>query len=143
MKKPPWFRQTLLATALMNVAGSVSFLPQFPAARVLAGLPEATHPLYAWVVALWIFFFGIAYGRLAFLDTQERLFVQIGAAGKCLFFCLLVVFTLRGELQSWALLAGVGDLLFAGLFLLWLYQTRSEPSIVSMNDHAWSTRRSS
>ena len=120
----------------MNVAGVVSFLPQFPAARVLAGLPETTHPLYAWVVALWILLFGIAYGRLAFINTQERLFVQIGAAGKCSFFCLLVVFTLRGELPSWAPLAGVGDLLFAGLFLLWLWQTRSAPRAAAMNDQA-------
>lgn len=136
MQKPPWFRRTLLATALMNVAGFVSFLPPFPAARVLAGLPEVSHPLYAWVVALWILLFGIAYGRLAFLDTQERLFVQIGAAGKCAFFCLLVGFTLRGELPSWAPLAGVGDLLFAGLFLLWLWQTRSAPSAAAMTDQA-------
>jgi hypothetical protein len=124
LKKAPWFKKTLLATALMNVAGFVSFLPQFPAARMMSELPEAGHPLYAWLVALWILFFAIAYGRLAFIETPERLFLQVGAAGKASFFLLLVVFTLRGELPRWTPLAGVPDLIFASVFFLWLYQTR-------------------
>jgi hypothetical protein len=125
VKKAPWFKNTLLATAVMNVAGFISFLPQFPAARVMSGLPEAGHPLYAWLVASWILLFGIAYARLAFLETPERLFVQVGAIGKAMFFFLLLGFTLQGKLPAWAPLAGVADFIFAGLFFVWLYQTRS------------------
>lgn len=35
-----------------------------------------------------------------------------------------------------------GNLLFAGLFLMWLYQTRMESSTATMKDPAWSMRRS-
>jgi hypothetical protein len=108
----------------MNVAGFVSFLPQFPAARAMSGLPEAGHPFYAWLVAFWILLFGLAYGRLAFMATPERLFVYVGAIGKVMFFFLLLAFTLQGKLPGWAPLAGVADLIFAGLFFVWLAQTR-------------------
>ena len=122
MTHPLWFKNTLLATAAMNIAGFVSFLPQFPAARALSGLPEAGHPFYAWLIAVWILLFGIAYGRLAFLDTPERLFVQVGAAGKAAFFFLVLALTIQGHLPAWAPLAGVPDLVFAVLFWLRLSQ---------------------
>jgi hypothetical protein len=126
LNKAPWFKKTLLATAVMNVVGFVSFLPQFPAARMMSGLPESGHPLYAWIVAVWILLFGIAYGRLAFIDTSERLFVQVGAIGKLSFFLLVLACTLHGDLPAWAPLSGVPDLIFAGLFFVWLSQTRDK-----------------
>ncbi len=75
MIQAPWFKNTLLATAVMNMAGFVSSLPQFPVTRMMSGLPEDGHLLYAWPVAFWILLFGVAYGRLAFMETPERLFV--------------------------------------------------------------------
>lgn len=125
MTKPLWLKRTLLATALMNVGGFLIFAPPFPALRALVGLPEAEHALYAWLVALWILFFGGAYARLAFSQTQERLFLQVATAGKASFVAVLIVLTLHGDLPPLVPLAGAADLICAILFGIWLYQTRN------------------
>src|SRR3954469_16799456 len=91
-----WFRAVLLATAVMNVAGCVVFLPQASALRATSGLPEPG-PLYGWVLALWVLFFGIGYGRLAFVETEERLFLWLGAAGKASFALVLAALWLGGH----------------------------------------------
>ena len=120
-----WFRRALLATGVLNLGGALTLAPVFPNLRVLAGLPEAGHPLYAWLLALWTLFFGLAYLRLAFAPTPERLFLQVATAGKASFTLLLVAFWLRGVLPIQAPLAGLSDLFFAMVFVVWLYQTRA------------------
>ncbi len=117
------FRRALLATAVMNVGGFFALMPPLPGLRQLVGIPEAP-PLYGWLLALWILFFGLGYARLAFLKTEERLFLQICAAGKASFALLLIVFWLVGDLPVIAPLAGSPDLAFAALFLRRLSETR-------------------
>jgi len=119
-----WFRRVLLVTAVMNILGAAIFAPPLTAARHLIGVPEPGHPFYGWILALWILFFGLGYLRLAFAKTPERLFVQLGAAGKASFFLLLAAFWLGGDLPILVPLSALPDLLFAILFALWLYQTR-------------------
>jgi hypothetical protein len=78
------------------------------------------------ILAIWIFFFGIFYLRLAFSKTPERFFVFIGALGKTSFAILLMVLAFSGELPMKAAFAGVGDLLIAIIFFVWLYQIREK-----------------
>ena len=125
MALAPWFRRTLIATGLMNLAGALTFVPSFPALRTFARLPDPGHPFYGWLLSLWILFFGLAYLCLAFAITPERLLLYVGAAGKASVSLLLVTFRLFGDLPGSAPLAGSSDLLFAVLFSLWLYQTRN------------------
>ena len=120
-----WFRRTLLVTGVLNLGGALIFAPVFPNLRTIAGLPEAGHSLYAWLLALWTLFFGLAYLRLAFATTSERLFLQVAAAGKASFTLLLIVFWLHGVLPIQAPLAGSSDLFFAVIFVVWLCQTRT------------------
>jgi len=117
-----WFRRALLATGILNFGGALTFAPVFPNLRSLSGLPEAGHALYAWLLALWTLFFGLAYLRLAFATTCERLFLQVAAAGKASFSLLLIAFWLYGILPIQAPLAGASDLFFAAFFIIWLYQ---------------------
>ncbi|MEO8601785.1 MAG: hypothetical protein ABI629_04320 [bacterium] len=117
------FRRALLATAVMNVVGFFALMPPFPFLRQLVGVPEAP-PFYGWLLALWILFFGLAYLRLAYVRTPERLFLQIGAAGKASFALLLIVCWLAGDLPILAPLAGSPDLGFAALFAARVYATR-------------------
>jgi hypothetical protein len=118
-----FFRRALLATAVMNIGGFFALLPPLPAVRALVGMPEAP-PLYGWLVASWILFFGLGYLRLAYARTPERLFLQTCAAGKASFALLLIVFWWRGDLPFTAPLAGSPDLAFAALFVVRLYETR-------------------
>jgi len=117
------FRRVLRATAVMNVGGFFALAPPFPLLRRMAGVPEAP-PLYGWLLALWVLFFGIGYWRLANARTPERLFLVISTAGKATFALLLVVYWLAGELPVAAPLAGSPDLVFAALFAARLYATR-------------------
>ena len=126
MRSDTWFRRALMATGVMNFAGFVAFLPPFPYLRRFAGFPEAENPFYGWLIALWILFFGIAYLRLAVARTLDRTTVGLGAAGKASFFLVLIACGLQGQLPVTTALGGVPDLLFAILFILWLFRGREE-----------------
>ena len=119
-----FFRRALLATAAMNITGFFALLPPFPALRALVGVPEAP-PLYGWLLASFILFFGFGYWRLASARSEERLFLQVAAAGKATFALLLIVFWLNGVLPITAPLAGAPDLAFAAIFAARLHATRA------------------
>ena len=121
-----FFRRALLATGFVNFFGAVVIAPPSVGLRALAGLPEAGHPLYAWMVSSWILFFGVGYLRLAVSAVRERFFVAIGAAGKASFSLALVVYWLAGDLPARAALAGSADLGFAAVFTHWLWTTRAQ-----------------
>lgn len=122
------FRRALLATGLLNLFGAALLAPPCVALRELAGLPEAGHGLYGWILSLWILFFGIGYLRLGRSTAQERYFVAIGAAGKASFSLLLASYWLAGDLPFRAALAGSADLGFAAVFVYWLRATRAQPA---------------
>ena len=122
------FRRALLATGLMNLFGAALLAPPSVALRGLTGFPEAGHPLYAWILSLWILFFGVGYLRLAVSTAQERFFVAIGAAGKASFSLLLAAYWLAGDLPGRAALAGSADLGFAAVFAWWLWASRAQPA---------------
>ncbi len=124
-----FFRRALLVTGFMNFFGAALMAPPAGALRALAGFPEAGHPLYAWILSLWIGFFGIGYLRLSVSAAQERFFVAIGAAGKASFSLLLVAFWLVGDLPARAALAGSADLIFAAIFVHWLRVTPARAAV--------------
>lgn len=116
-----WFRISLFATAAMNILGAASFIPANRPIRELFGLPDAP-PFYLWILAVWIFGFGICYLWMALKQSCERLFIVIGAIGKLSFFSLMLIFALNGEIPLRAPLAVVGDLIFGILFVIWLFK---------------------
>lgn len=118
------FRRSLLATGFLNLFGALLIAPPSVALRALAGLPESGHPLHAWLLSLWVGFFGVGYLRLSRSTAQERYFVAIGAAGKASFSLLLAAYALAGDLPVRAALAGSADLGFAAIFAYWLAATR-------------------
>lgn len=126
MKLPTWMRVALLATAVMNIVGAIAFAPLMANGRELLHLPAQAHPVYLWIIAEFILVFGIAYAWCAITGRAPRLFIALGAAGKLLFFATLTLFWLAGELPLDAALGGAGDLLFGGLFLVWLVQSRKQ-----------------
>ncbi len=109
-----WFRIALFATAAMNILGALAFVPANRGLRGQFGFPEA-HPLYLWIIAVWIFAFGLCYLWMAIKQSRERLFIVIGAIGKFSFFGNLLILAMLGELPWRAALGGLGDLIFAVL----------------------------
>lgn len=114
-----WFRIALFATAAMNLLGAFAFVPANPAGREQFGFPEA-HPLYLWILAAWIFAFGLCYLWMAIKQRREWLFIAIGAIGKLSFFGILLILAITGELPMRAVLGGFGDFIFGILFIVWL-----------------------
>ncbi|HVE58412.1 MAG TPA: hypothetical protein VNB22_16385 [Pyrinomonadaceae bacterium] len=114
-----WFRIALFATAAMNILGAFSFIPANRTGRAAFGFPEA-HPLYLWIIAAWIFAFGLCYLWMAVKESREWLFIAVGAIGKLSFVVILLLLALAGELPFRAVLGGAGDLIFGVLFVVWL-----------------------
>lgn len=124
MTLPTWMRIALGLTAVMNLGGALAFAPITKAGPEMLNLPGPVHPIYLWMIAEFIAVFGVAYAWCAATGRAPRLFIAAGAAGKLLFFATLVAFWLSGALTFGAAAGGIGDLLFGGLFLFWLIQTR-------------------
>lgn len=132
MKLPTWMRAALLATAVMNVAGSAAFLPVAAPLRLALGLPDAGHPLFPATIASFILVFGVAYGWAGVTARADHLFIAVAAAGKLAFFGLLAGFWAVGDLPAAAPMAGMGDLVFGALFAVWLIRSvRDRPSASS------------
>lgn len=117
---PRWLRRALYATAVMNVSGSLAFVPAGQPIRALAGFPEPGHPFYLWLLAIWIAAFGVAYGWSAHTNCVEPVFLAVATVGKLSFAGLLIGYAATGGLPAPAALGASGDLVFGLLFLYWL-----------------------
>jgi len=119
-----WMRIVLFATAVLNMVGAALFVPFFQAFRISNGFPAESHPLYLWIIASWIFMFGLCYFWLAVTGGRERLFLVIGAGGKFTFVLITFIYWQLGQLPANTFLASLTDLFFAITFAFWLFQTR-------------------
>ena len=124
---PRWMRRALLATAVMNCVGALTFTPWGARVRELVQMPPC-HPLYLLVIGTFVLLFGVGYLWTGLTGRADPLFVAIAAAGKLSFFGLLAAFWIAGELTVRAPLAAVGDLVFGALFVIWLRGVRGSAS---------------
>jgi len=108
-------RRLMLAAAVLNILGAITFIPAFTRLRAQGHLPNDAHPVYLWMISLWIFFFGVAYLYLGITGRMEKVFVAVGAAGKLSFFGLLLGFALSGGLPIQAISSGLADLVFGSV----------------------------
>ena len=107
---------------------AVIFAPPVTAFRPQLGLPES-HPLYLWILSVWIVIFGGAYFRLGLSGRADRTFLAVGAAGKATFALILIALALTGDLPPNAAGVGLPDLAIAAIFTGWLLRT-TRPSPV-------------
>lgn len=124
MNLPKWMRAALLATAPMNLLGALVFFPPGRPLRLSMGWPPDGHPIYAATVGLFIFIFGVAYLWTGLTGRADRQFVMLSASGKLAFFLLTVWYWLTGTLSARIPVSALGDLVFAVLFFVWLFQSR-------------------
>lgn len=114
-----WMKVTLYVSFIFNTLGAITFAPPFPALFALTSLPAA-HPLYMWMISLWIFAFGIGYLWMALTNRPDKIFIAVGAFGKFSFFALIAFFSLSGTLPMAAISSGLGDLALSLIFAYWL-----------------------
>ncbi|MBA2668525.1 MAG: hypothetical protein H0U69_15985 [Trueperaceae bacterium] len=123
MHLPRWMRMAMLATAAMNLLGAGALLPAGERVRSLVGLPPDVHPVYLLTIASFVVVFGAAYAWCGLTGRADGQFLAVAAAGKLSFVVVLMAFWLTGDLPITAPLAGIGDLVFGGLFLIWLLRS--------------------
>ncbi len=115
----------LFAAALVNFFGAILFVPSITFFRDFYGLPNNAHPLYLWIIASWIFFFGLCYLWLAITGRRESLFLVIAAAGKISFSILMIAYCFLGEIHFLTAAGSLLDLFFGLFFLAYLWKTKN------------------
>lgn len=119
-------RRALWASVVYNLGGALLFaFPSSPLGQA-AGLPTPVPPIYSTLVAFFVVLFGGSYAWLACQRTMDRPLVALAAIGKSSVFAIIFIFWLLGEAPGRGVLAATGDLLFAGIFAWWLFNTRNE-----------------
>lgn len=68
--------------------------------------------------------FGLGYAVVAWNQTRNRAFISIGVPGKILFFSAIAWLWWQGTASTIAITLASGDLLFAILFIWFLFRTR-------------------
>ena len=118
-------RPMLALAAVFNLAGACLFAWPDSWAGQLAGLPAEVPLIYRVLVALFVLLFGASYAWLAMQPQPHRPLLAFGALGKTLAFCAVLALWWQSELPAISVAVTSGDLALAGLFALWLLQTRS------------------
>jgi hypothetical protein len=119
-----FIRCVLWATVVFNIGGALLFA--FPASAIgqLAGLPAPVPGIYATLLAFFVLLFAGAYAWLALQTNIDRPMIAFAAIGKTGAFAIILIFWALGEAPARGVLAATGDLIFAGLFVYWLLNTR-------------------
>ena len=120
---PRWMTTALLATAVMNLAAGLAFLPPAQPLRALAGMPDG-EPLYLATVALFVMLFGAGYAYVGLTGRDERLFLTLSAIGKISFVTIVTFYWLGARLPFQAVATASGDLVFGVMFAAWLFTSR-------------------
>jgi hypothetical protein len=121
-------RGALYATAIMNLAAGLLFLPGAGALRALAGFPAGEHAIYLATVALFVLLFGGAYLAAAVMGRADRLFITMAAIGKLGFVAVVTACWAAGALSGRAPLVAAADVVFGVLFLAWVLSADAERS---------------
>jgi hypothetical protein len=117
---PFWMRAAVVATGVMNMFGTLLFLPASESLRTANGFPAGSHAFYLSIISSWIFLFGLCYLWLGFKGRDERLFLVIGAAGKAAFVAIAFLFAALGEVSLTTAMSTLPDLVFATMFAYYL-----------------------
>jgi hypothetical protein len=124
MNEPVW-RRVFLVAALFNFAAGLPALLAPAQALAAFGLPSLPDHLFVRTTGLLVASYGIGYWLVS-RRPRLREIVWLGVIGKL---GVVVLFTWawrQGSLPTRAFAVGMGDLLFAAVFLLFLATTPRE-----------------
>ena len=132
---PNRYRGLFYVAALWNVsaAGVALFAPEYHAQTFYGSTASALDPVSVvdtqifWVSVL---FFGVGYWIVARNPAKNHGLILIAALGKAFVGIRWISAYVDGIAMSFALVGAIGDLIFAGLFALFLLRART-PTAVS------------
>ena len=117
-------RRILWVAAVFNFGGA--FLFAFPESFLgrFIGLPLPVPGIYCAILAFLIALFGCAYMWLATRARIDRPLMAFFALGKSGVFVIVLIAWVLGAAPGKGVITAVGDLIFALLFVRWLWATR-------------------
>ena len=121
---PTWLRWSLILTTPLNLLGALMLSPLVPALAASQGFPPAPG-LYLAILAWFVLLFGIAYGWMAWTGVPNRGVLALGAGGKAGFAFATFGYAAAGAVPAMVAMAGLPDMVLAGVFSAWLWQTRA------------------
>lgn len=98
--------------------------PQFAIAQGFPPAPAVHSAIIGWFVLL----FGCAYGWMAWTNRANRMVIALACGGKATFAGTLFWYGFTGDLAVMTALAGMPDLVLAGIFAYWLIATPADPA---------------
>ncbi len=119
-------RWTLWITAPFNLLAAYAFA--FPMGSVgnLLRLPQPAYgEFYMLMTASLVGLFGLAYIWMALQPAIDKPLLFVGAAGKAMAATTGLLLMLSGQLSTVTGTLLLGDYLFAGFWIYWLWSTRS------------------
>jgi hypothetical protein len=120
---PKLIRCSLWVACAFNLLAAGIFAVPSSSAGQLLELPREGSSLYSVLVAFFIALFGVVYAWLALQPGIVRPLLYLGALGKLAAFLLALALWLARVVAVSFLLASLGDLAFAALWLTWLRST--------------------
>jgi len=113
----------LAAAFNLAIGLSALFAPEFLFA--LLGPPPLPYFLFVRIMGALVAIFGIGYAMVAAQPQQNRGIVWLGAIGKPVTPVILWLYVRAGLIPMTVFWPGVGDLMFAALFAIYLVRTKA------------------
>jgi hypothetical protein len=120
MNRDTFMRRVLWFSAAFNLSGAaIMAFPSSALGQWLA-LPSSVPPLYSAYVAYFVALFAGAYAWLACRPVIDRPIIALAAIGKAGIFFITLFLWLMGEAAGRGVVAVVGDLILAVIYVWWL-----------------------
>ena len=113
---PSTLRRTLLVAISANIVGAIIFFPYSGLARQILGLPLASS-FYLLLISFWLVLFALMFWRMLRRDAVNEEILFLSALGKLSFAALVFAFVVNGRMGFLMSIAGLTDVILAGLFL--------------------------
>ena len=118
-------RAVMYLAAAVNALGAYLFFPGAVSLRQFVGLTVEGHPFLFSVLSAFILIFGLAYLAAGLTGRADPMFLLVAAAGKLAFFYLAGAYWIAGAFPAIVPAGASSDLIFALIFLWWLFRRRS------------------
>ena len=129
MKRRPYDPALFAAAAAWNLVAAAIFIfrPEIVLARL--GISDPAARLLARSLASSVITWGLGYALVAVDGRRFRPFAQLGALSKTIFAAVYAVAFFRGQISLAACSPALVDLLFALLFVEYLWRTGSRKGV--------------
>jgi len=121
MRKEKYYRNLFLIGAIWNWSATTIFFFAYEPIFSLAGMEVPANPLFLRLFLSLAFVFGIGYYWVSRDIANNHAIVKLGIMGKLSVFVLMTFYWIEGDVKLSLVPTGVVDLIFAILYLEFLF----------------------